>query len=242
MATAAENSDPATTTTIEEKPRTEATDQQTKNETTDKKSEPTTSNIDNDESEAQHNNIATNNSNSSVGESDKKLQVKKDNDTMTDATSTNSLESAVNGKDAGTPASSTVANEAADDPNIVKLKFLFANRDGLSVTVGCKVTDTVGEIKGALLSMWPKDLPECQGGGESLRLICMGKGILMPDSKTLAALEVPVFKTHATPVNVSVKPPHIVAAEKAAAAQKSSPSGNDNSSSSVDQGCACVIL
>eukprot|EP00586_Coscinodiscus_wailesii_P006893 CAMPEP_0172488858 /NCGR_PEP_ID=MMETSP1066-20121228/18564_1 /TAXON_ID=671091 /ORGANISM="Coscinodiscus wailesii, Strain CCMP2513" /LENGTH=241 /DNA_ID=CAMNT_0013256337 /DNA_START=350 /DNA_END=1075 /DNA_ORIENTATION=+ len=241
MATDAENSDPATATTIAEKNQTEATNQQTKNETSDEKSEPTTSDIENDESEAQHN-IATNNDNGSLGVTDKKSQVKKDNDTMTDATSTNSIDSAVNGKDPGALASSAAANDSDDDPNIVKLKFLFANRDGLNVTVGCKVTDTVGEIKGALLSMWPKDLPECQGGGESLRLICMGKGILMPDSKTLAALEVPVFKTHPTPVNVSVKPAHIVAAEKAAAAQKSSPSGNGDSPSNVDQGCACVIL
>ena len=48
-------------------------------------------------------------------------------------------------------------------------------------------------------------MPECSGG-DRLRLICMGKGILMPDTKTLQAAEVPVFKTHPTPVNVSVRP------------------------------------
>lgn len=34
----------------------------------------------------------------------------------------------------------------------------------------------------------------------------MGKGILMPDSKSLKDCEIPVFKTHATPINVSVRP------------------------------------
>jgi len=41
------------------------------------------------------------------------------------------------------------------DPDAIKLKFLFANRDGLNVMVECKITDSVGEIKGVLLSMWP---------------------------------------------------------------------------------------
>lgn len=41
------------------------------------------------------------------------------------------------------------------DPNKITLRFLFANRDGLTVTVECEPTDTVGEVKGALLSVWP---------------------------------------------------------------------------------------
>mmetsp|Transcript_6370 Transcript_6370/g.12802 ORF Transcript_6370/g.12802 Transcript_6370/m.12802 type:complete len:131 (+) Transcript_6370:109-501(+) len=49
------------------------------------------------------------------------------------------------------------------------------------------------------------DIPECSGG-DKIRLICMGKGILMPDTKTLESAEVPIFQTHPTPVNVSVKP------------------------------------
>jgi len=176
-----------------------------------------------------------------------KSQVKEaiNTDAMTDATSTNSLESAGNG-DGGaeskqsnpTTKETTSTSVTESDPDAIKLRFLFANRDGLNVTVECKVTDTVGEIKGALLSMWPEDLPDCSGG-ESVRLICMGKGILMPDSKTLADLQIPVFKTHPPPVNVCVKPEHIVAAEKA---HKSSPKSSENSSPSVDQGCSCAIL
>uniref|UniRef100_A0A6U6KZG2 UBL3-like ubiquitin domain-containing protein n=1 Tax=Odontella aurita TaxID=265563 RepID=A0A6U6KZG2_9STRA len=68
-----------------------------------------------------------------------------------------------------TAASSTAADSSAptkctgraapppfvDDPSKITLRFIFANRDGLSVTVDLKPTDTVGEVKGALLSMWP---------------------------------------------------------------------------------------
>jgi hypothetical protein len=42
------------------------------------------------------------------------------------------------------------------DPNKITLRFLFANRDGLTVTVQCNPTDTIGEVKGALLSVWPE--------------------------------------------------------------------------------------
>ena len=34
----------------------------------------------------------------------------------------------------------------------------------------------------------------------------MGRGFLMPDSRNLKDCQVPVFKTHATPINVSIKP------------------------------------
>ena len=42
------------------------------------------------------------------------------------------------------------------DPNKITLRFLFANRDGLTVTVECNPSDTVGEVKGALISVWPE--------------------------------------------------------------------------------------
>ena len=42
-----------------------------------------------------------------------------------------------------------------DDPSKVTLRFIFPNKDGLTVTVDCQPTDTVGEVKGMLLSMWP---------------------------------------------------------------------------------------
>ena len=42
------------------------------------------------------------------------------------------------------------------DPNKITLKFIFANRDGVNVILECNPSDTVGEVKGALLSMWPR--------------------------------------------------------------------------------------
>lgn len=91
------------------------------------------------------------------------------------------------------------------DPDKITLRFLFANRDGLTVTVSCNPSDTIGEVKGVLISIWPKDVPNCEDG-DDLRLICMGKGFLSPDSRTLQDCQIPIFKTHPTPVNVSVKP------------------------------------
>lgn len=41
------------------------------------------------------------------------------------------------------------------DPDKITLRFLFANRDGLTVTLECTPNDTVGEVKAALLSVWP---------------------------------------------------------------------------------------
>jgi hypothetical protein len=98
------------------------------------------------------------------------------------------------------------------------------------------------------------DLPDCSGG-DRVRLICMGKGILMPDSRTLEDCLIPVFKTHPTPVNVSVRPEaHVLETGS------NKKSGNDNHNrrtasgggsgggasnpdgAQVSQGCACVIL
>jgi archaellum component FlaD/FlaE len=47
------------------------------------------------------------------------------------------------------------------DINKITLRFLFANRDGLTVTVECNPSDTVGEVKGALLSVWPEGMYPC---------------------------------------------------------------------------------
>jgi hypothetical protein len=42
------------------------------------------------------------------------------------------------------------------DPDKITLRFLFANRDGLTVTLECEPHDTVAEVKAALMSVWPK--------------------------------------------------------------------------------------
>lgn len=128
------------------------------------------------------------------------------------------------------------------DPDKITLRFLFANRDGLTVTVECRPNDTVGEVKGALLSVWPEDLPNC-AGGDRLRLVCMGKGLLMPDSRTLEDCQVPVFKTHPTPVNVSVKPDlnQVEVNQKGKDGENSGNASADGTPQS-SQGCACIIL
>ena len=50
------------------------------------------------------------------------------------------------------------------DPEKITLRFLIANRDGLTITAECKPSDTIGEIKGQLLSVWPE--------GKTSQLIC----------------------------------------------------------------------
>ena len=50
----------------------------------------------------------------------------------------------------------TASKEYVYDPNKMTLKFIFANRDGVNVVLECKPSDTVGEVKAALLSLWPQ--------------------------------------------------------------------------------------
>jgi Ubiquitin-2 like Rad60 SUMO-like len=158
------------------------------------------------------------------------------------------------------------------DPKKVTLRFLFANKDGLTVTVECRPGDTVGEVKGQLLSAWPKgkqtmrlryllrshvgtdffiwcfspDLPDCSGG-DQLRLICMGKGMLMPDSRTLEDCQVPVFKSHPTPVNVSVRPKTIgtettkTSKDSGICGSSTPGTGPGRTSEETGQGCSCAI-
>ena len=86
----------------------------------------------------------------------------------------------------------------------------------------------------------------------------MGKGMLTPDSRTLEDCHVPVFKTHPTPINVSVRPETVdnASQSKAGGDGKSgrgaggSVGGSGLAASrnttggagATDQGCACIIL
>lgn len=76
----------------------------------------------------------------------------------------------------------------------------------------------------------------------------------MPDSKTLQAANVPVFKTHPTPINVSVRPAEkresikhggaAAASARSVAARDFSgnAAGNDGrGSGNTSSGCCCVI-
>ena len=141
------------------------------------------------------------------------------------------------------------------DPDKITLRFLFANRDGLTVTIECNPSDTVGEVKASLMSVWPEDLPPCTDG-DQIRLVCMGKGYLMPDTRTLGECEIPVFKTHPTPINVSIRPAKQNADEEKTLKKKDSTNGgsgrgagrsgqsSDSAANQVQasQGCICVIL
>ena len=66
------------------------------------------------------------------------------------------------------------------DPNKITLRFLFANRDGLTVTVECAPSDTVGEVKGALLSVWPE-------GKILILLVSCSRCTILPISPTLVS-------------------------------------------------------
>ena len=101
------------------------------------------------------------------------------------------------------------------------------------------------------------DLPDCTGG-DRLRLICMGKGYLMPDTRTLKDCEIPTFETHPTPINVSVLPEAAKASANtpnkrggknnnynAAGSGRGGSRRSSNSSSDpneVSQGCSCNIM
>lgn len=88
---------------------------------------------------------------------------KQDLETATDAT-TDSVEDKPENSTTTTTTTTVVVSSSKKsrlppfvyDPNKITLRFLFANRDGLTVTVECNPTDTVGEVKGALISCWPE--------------------------------------------------------------------------------------
>ena len=85
----------------------------------------------------------------------------------------------------------------------------------------------------------------------------MGKGILMPDTRSIQDCSVPVFQTHATPINVAVTPEHIVpggtsATTKVAKGSRAGGTGGasgagssarraDGATATASTGCGCVI-
>jgi hypothetical protein len=80
----------------------------------------------------------------------------------------------------------------------------------------------------------------------------MGKGYLMPDTRTLEDCQIPVFKTHPTPINVSVRPSGLKKDDAKLKKKKEdsmraagTPTGAGNHTAGgavVDQGCGCIIL
>lgn len=79
---------------------------------------------------------------------------------------------------------------------------------------------------------------------DRIRLICMGRGILGPATSTLEENEVPVFLTHPTPVNVSVKPIMIANQKKSSSSKSGSvPSSSNNLGRREPPAgdCCCII-
>jgi hypothetical protein len=90
-------------------------------------------------------------------EATKAEETKKDAETLTDATGESDKADAADGitKNPIVSASKKSRPPYKYDPDKITLRFLFANRDGLTVTIECNPADTVGEVKAALLSVWP---------------------------------------------------------------------------------------
>ena len=80
---------------------------------------------------------------------------KKDAETMTDATGESEKADGGSKKDPIVSSSKKSRPPYKYDPDKITLRFLFANRDGLTVTIECNPSDTVGEVKAALISVWP---------------------------------------------------------------------------------------
>ena len=80
---------------------------------------------------------------------------KKDAETMTDATGESEKGEGGAKKDPIVSSNKKSRPPYKYDPDKITLRFLFANRDGLTVTIECNPSDTIGEVKAALLSVWP---------------------------------------------------------------------------------------
>jgi len=129
------------------------------------------------------------------------------------------------------------------DPNQYAIKFIFAGKDGLGVICKTEPSTSIGEVKAILLSMWPEVLPPCSQQ-DRIRLVCMGKGMLSPNSRTLLEYNFPVFKTHPTPVNVSVKPEAFMPKDVKPYNDNKSRNfrdGNTPTNVAVDSRCLCII-
>ncbi|KAF0698518.1 Aste57867_10885 [Aphanomyces stellatus] len=123
------------------------------------------------------------------------------------------------------------ARVAMSEP--ITLKFLFANKEGVKITLSSSRDKHVSDIKHQLLDVWPAGLPKPESL-TSIRLICMGLGVLQ-DTKTLAESKVPVFPGHPTPVNVSIQPPKSETQALIAAGE------NARAAAAPGLGCWCVI-
>ena len=86
----------------------------------------------------------------------------------------------------------------------IKLRFLFANHDGLYKILEFPLDSTGEKVKTEILDNWPKELDSVDDT-RRFRLFLMGKEIDSKSNKTLKSMNIPVY-AHPTPVNVSVLP------------------------------------
>lgn len=54
------------------------------------------------------------------------------------------------------PKSDDNQTEGSANGEKIRVKFIFANRDGVNVEIECSPSDTVGMMKASLISQWPK--------------------------------------------------------------------------------------
>lgn len=131
----------------------------------------------------------------------------------------------------------------SDDGEKIDVKFVFSNRDGLHVKTSLRLSDTVAEVKGILMSIWPTDaLGDVPEDGGRIRMICMGKGMLVPDTRPLSDFDLPIFK-FPTPINISVKPFNIIVKETPSLKSKvmNSTSSYQQAQVADGDGCCCII-
>mmetsp|Transcript_22683 Transcript_22683/g.27821 ORF Transcript_22683/g.27821 Transcript_22683/m.27821 type:complete len:144 (-) Transcript_22683:136-567(-) len=140
------------------------------------------------------------------------------------------------------PKSDDANTEGSNNENKIRIKFIFANRDGVNVEVEYAPTDTIDTVKTLLQESWPKEINDTPPKSDRIRLICMGKGVLSPGSMSLEQCELPVFLTHPTPVNVSVRP--IMMDQKDSRKSSNTVSGQTaaNPSSNSSGECCCVLM
>ena len=87
----------------------------------------------------------------------------------------------------------------------VRLRFLFANHDGLSKTIEFDMDTPASRVKTRIMEEWPEEL-EAVTDVRRFRLLCMGKELPTGSTKSLRSLGIPTYETHPTPVNVSILP------------------------------------
>lgn len=138
-------------------------------------------------------------------------------------------------------AKSTSSNSPTEvgEVSTLKLKFIFANNDGVHVEMECSPSHSVESVSKALIEHWPNNLGTEAPENSRIRLICMGKGVLGPPEATLEECEVPVFSTHPTPVNVSIKP--IIVNQPLAKSQVGNPVGRSRENIQTSTDCCCII-